>query len=494
MAIVIDNPLHGGHSEPEVPVKEVDTFAALALKAGMDRGTSSAKSIKVYNDTAASVFDEAWAALTNWVLPATPGWQVSAGRMFSTAQGGGSGGCRGISLAADENLRAVYHYRRVGAGSSGQIIIGVSNNTASTAPASAASQAFGLNLPVQDSTDIGSWNLGVNTAQNGQGQGALTAGDYVVTLTIDALYISVTMRKVDGTTECCVRRLRSGFSCNNLYIFNSDSRQLTGDSVGLINYRKSLSSMPTINFSEGLTHTGQWTGDGTNNFTISLPKTYDSRVPSPVAIMVHGNGTTETMWWLNGTQKVVSRALLDAGYIVVGASFGGSSTTWGNASSQAAYKAAYRYARDNYNIGAAVMYGQSMGGIEALNILASGAVPGIAALALTVPTYSLGQNYSNPSFTDVITGAYGISGDYASKTKGFDPALFDNHKFFGVPLYLVVATDDASVSPNENGLSLYYKSLTWSRSSTLVSTTGGHSVSLSGFTAGITSFFDGHAR
>lgn len=466
-----------------------NTWAAAANIAGSDRLRSALRSIADYDDTAGTIFTESWADMTGWTMPGTPGMQVSAGRMYSVGtQNAGSGGNHSFALGAAECLRVVMYINRPATGGSGGLIVGVSSDTAGGTPTSGAGAAFAVQFPANNTLPTlysGGSSSAITNAPT------LTAGDYIAVITVDLAYISISARKTDGTVEFVVRRARSGFSVNNIYLFNSDPRATSGLSVGALSARKSLTTITPRTHGEGVTYTTQWSGDGTNGWTVSLPANYDSRKPSPVAMCFHGNGSDETLGIYNSNQQLVTRALAAAGYIVVWAA-ASSTQTWGNAASQAANLAAYRYVRDNYNIGPVVFYGQSMGGIEALNALAMNVVPGVVAAAFTVPAYSLANNFANALFTSAITTAYSISASnpYAVASEGFDPARRDGGAFGAIPMWMLVATDDVSVNPAQNGLALYASVRSKSRASTLVTATGGHSIALGSYTAAIVSFFN----
>ena len=466
-----------------------DLPGALANLAAADRARSSALATMAYADTAASIFTEGWANLAAWALPGTAGVQVSGGKLFSTGlQGGGSGANHSYALGATENLRAVF-ILNVTQSPQGGIIIGVSQDAAGAAPAGGGGNAFGLYYG--PGSNWKGFENGGQTDLTAAGQSALANGSYIVTVMVDQTYISVTACLYDGSAVAATRRLRAGFAVNNLYVFNSDNQALAGISIGAMSARKSLATIAPRAFGEGLAPTVQWTGAAGNNFTISVPAGYDSRRAYPVAICFHGNGSDETFWLFDGNYNVMTRALLAAGFIVVGASYGANKFTWGAAVSQAAYQAAYRYVRDNYNIGAVALFGQSMGGIESLNTAAAGLIPGVVAMAFMVPTFSLANNFANPTFRDLIRSTYGIAADgsdYASKTLGFDPAAMPPNAFYGVPMSIVVATDDTAIVPGANGVALNASQAGYAKRLTYQATAGGHNTSVAPFAAGLAAF------
>jgi pimeloyl-ACP methyl ester carboxylesterase len=244
---------------------------------------------------------------------------------------------------------------------------------------------------------------------------------------------------------------------NNIAVFNSDSRNLTGHSVGKIGVRKATVTVTPRTGLEGLAPSPNWTTVGNANMRVALPTTYDSRKPAPVVMMFHGNGSNETHFADHVAGKAVANAFLAAGYIVVSAANGPNVSTWGAQAGLDAYYTAYQYVRDHYAIGPVVFYGNSMGGIESLLTLAERRIPGVVAWVGTVPVCNLSANYvgalNAQLFKPTIATAYGIAGDgsdYAAKTVGHDPVLKAGSAFRGVPMWVLVATDDVAVIPSEN--------------------------------------------
>lgn len=464
----------------------------LQARANSDQYASLANSRAGYEDTASTIFTEAWAsASANWTQGANP-CQVSGGVLYAGAtQGAGSGQNKSYALSASENLRAVFVVNLVTGGSSGGLAIGVSSDTAGGVPGAAAANAFCLYFRSFNTTPQ---QISSGAFSDLTGQNAFTSGTYIVTVTVDQTYISVVATKTDGTTEIYARRLRSGFTVNNLYIFNSDTRQLTGHGAGLCSARKGLQTITPRTHGEGSAKTVSWSGDGTNSWMVFLPDGYDSRKPLPVVMCFHGSGTNETAWISNGNYSALQRACVNAGYIVVSVSLNSSQTTWGNTASTDAYYAAYKYVRDNYAIGPVAIFANSMGGIESLNALAANKIPGVVAWVGTSATTNLLDNYNNATFTSSITSAYGIGGDYATKTAGKDPQLLPEYSFRQLPMLFITPTDDAVISSPNNALTFIPKMQAVCPLVTSTLTTGGHSFAIGPFLSQITSFFNAYAK
>lgn len=453
------------------PVADTLRLRNLTDLAASDRQKSSAQSRIAYED--ALNFQEAWTNLTAWSSGTAV--QVSGGLMYSAAQGAGSGINHSFALAGTDSLRAVFVLNYVSGLASGGVIIGVSKAAAGAAPAAGGGDMRGLYF---SSAGVQSMNNGAATFIGTQS----TTATFIVTLEVDANYISVIAVSTDGVTEWRSRFIRSDFTVNNIALFNSDARQLTGLSVGKLGARKGNATNTPRTDIEGLARTVNWTSIGNSAVRVALPANYDSRKPSPVVMLFHGNGSDENHWQTNGNGKAVAEAFVAAGYIAVAAANTPNVSTWGAQAGLDAYYNAYKYVRDRYNIGPVVFYGNSMGGLESLLTLAERRVPGVVAWLGTVPVTNLAANHTGALnaalFTATIRTAYGIAGDgsdYAAKTAGHDPALKAGTAFRGVPMWVLVATDDVAVIPSENFNVLEPIVSPFATELVRINATGGHS-------------------
>jgi pimeloyl-ACP methyl ester carboxylesterase len=144
----------------------------------------------------------------------------------------------------------------------------------------------------------------------------------------------------------------------------------------------------------------------------------------------------------------------------------------------------HRYVRDHYNIGPVIIGGQSMGGIAAMNLVASRKIPGVSGIMLFEPAFSLQSMYYSSTDPDSlipqITSAYGITGassgagSYAVQTAGYDPSLLFGYAFLGVPVWLTGSSSDAVVPFATNGQVLMANLTSFAPSITHFATTGDH--------------------
>lgn len=461
----------------------------LTTIATAERATALATSRVNWEDTASIV--ERWTDLTAWTPTAASNLQISGGNVYANGAGGNSGATRPWALGTTGVGRAVFVIRRViGASGSGGLGVGVS--TSAAAPTAGAATARALYVAAGGVNTVQSIDNGTFTTI---GTGSISAGTHVVTVVADPTYLSITLRKNDGSLEYRARWARAGFSIQSLYIFNSDANALTGGYIGPLAARQAIATSTSRAGIEDQFPGAHWTASGAANIRVATPTTYDSRRPLPVLMAFHGNGSNALHFADNANGYGVANAFLAAGYLVVSADNNANVSTWGAQAGLDAYYLAYKYVRDNYPIGPLVLYGNSMGGMEALLSLAERRLPGIAALILTVPATNLAENYANALFTATITTAYGISGDYAAKTAGHDPTLLPMTAYRGVPIWALYASDDASVTPAANWQTFAPLITPYSPEVVTTVVTGGHSTaSIASNAAAMVTFADKYTK
>lgn len=439
----------------------------LAARAAYDVATSMGKSRVAVED--ADQYVENWADLTAW---AGTGAQVSGGSAFAPASGQTAGIGHSYRVDSSNIARVTIMVNFVAGATSGQgVFVGFGKQTVGTAPAAGAADGRGIYFRSYGDTSNQSELRPLDSGA--QSNAITTTGSAVwwVTFTADEAYLSATAYCPATGVEAHVRWTRddAAFPLNNLNIMLNDTRGTAGSSVGVVAGRRGGLVTTKPRQAGRSAHWGSASGDG---FRIALPASYDSRQPCPVVILFHGNGSDESHWITNANGVAVDTALLNAGFMTIAAANTGATSTWGSDDGLAAYTAAYRYARDHYNVGAVCFYANSMGGIESLNALARDTIPGVAAWAGTSPTYDLAENHANSLFTATIDAAYG--GDFVNNAVGHDPAKMDARLFRGIPMWMLIATDDTSVTPAANGQALY-AAVSPFVPTTKVEVTGGHS-------------------
>jgi len=194
--------------------------------------------------------------------------------------------------------------------------------------------------------------------------------------------------------------------------------------------------------------------------------------PTKVVIYFHGSGETENDAFTGAGKGIVDK-LLSEGYIV--ASSLGTGNGWGNAASQASYKALYDYLIANYNVSNVYFIGQSMGGLASLNLIAGGTVPKVDGWYGIGPVTNLAAAYAN-GFSSLIEAAYGFSGgaNYASATAGYDPNLLATSSFATVRYRYTSSFSDTTVTRASNTALMQAKTSIVSPESLIITATGPH--------------------
>jgi hypothetical protein len=150
--------------------------------------------------------------------------------------------------------------------------------------------------------------------------------------------------------------------------------------------------------------------------------------PRGLVIWCHGRGGAATDY-TGSIRAATATALLDAGYMVGGTAAHGDN--FGNDASLADIKAFYDMVHAAYPVSDVIMWGESMGALDALLISAGvKSVPTVRGAMIFSGVCSLANAYAgigDVGFTAQINTAFGITGSspntYAELTAGYDPAL-----------------------------------------------------------------------
>ena len=467
------------------------TSAALSkntmIESSQSQSSSSiSNSLITYQDI--PTVTESWSDLSSWVATSPVGVQVSNGRLYSIGANSGKNAINyPLGLTLGENFRAEFVLRgQTIAGSSGGVMIGFDTQSSGATPSSGGTNLYGLYFKnAGEPQKVVSGSLVDLEAGNDPFD---RLSDYIVTVTLDSVYLSIVASKISDGTEVRYRSLRSAFAPNNFQIFNSDAGALGGMAIDKLYMSRSVKSF-TIDAQYA---PKVWTGDSLSNFKLYLPVGYDSRKPLNLCIGFHGNGSDENHWSTNTNGKNARAAIVGAGFAFLGCTYATNKTTWGAQSSLDSYYRAYEWFRSKYPLGSVVFYGNSMGGIESLLAIAEKKIPNVRAWAGTNPTTNLSNNYENALFTAAINTAYGISGanTYDIATAGHDPILKAPSDFYAVPMIFVTATDDTVVSPSENTDRFISEVATIGESELVVIPSGGHSANFQPYMQSIIDFYN----
>lgn len=470
-------------AEKYAPSRSASLVSGDALRAISQRSKSHTQANARNAAAVSTVAVEDWADLVGWTPAVAGGVVVSAGKLFAGAPVSGKNKATfPLNRAANGRFRAVFvvdHIVNEPTGSSGDVIIGFSTDAANAVPSTGAAGMYAVSVSTTDTKGVRGFTSGASVNLSSYTNGSPT-GVYTFTLTIDDTHASVAVRRDSGADEYFMRWPLSSFTPTTLVIFNSDVRGLTGSSVRGFSTVREITSIPAFQTAPApLSH---FSISGSVGLRVTTPIGYDATMPTPAVVMFHGATSDDGHWGTNTNGKAVADAFLAAGFIVIAAGHLTNKVTYGAQASLDGYARAYDLARANYNIGAVVYYGNSMGGIESLLSLSQAQIPGVAAWIGSVPTASLYACWSPASGfldrTSEIRNAYGIATDgtdYAVKTAGHDPLLVDPELYRGVPMLAVVATDDLSVDYTRNWIPFSEKMTPHVTEIQTIWATGGHS-------------------
>jgi acetyl esterase/lipase len=216
------------------------------------------------------------------------------------------------------------------------------------------------------------------------------------------------------------------------------------------------------------------TAAGEQSVRIAMPAGYDSRIPVPLVLYMHGSGGNATSP-ITDIDTTVYSALVANGFAVASSDQHGNN--WGNDSAVADMVTLYKYVTARYAVGPILLMGQSMGGLSSLRTLAARQIPGVVGWLGIYPVTNLANLYSLGTYTSAIKTAYGIASDgsdYASKTAGADPNLLDASLFRGVPMRFYASTGDAVVPRAQNSDLLAARVANINPEATIVVCSGNH--------------------
>lgn len=210
----------------------------------------------------------------------------------------------------------------------------------------------------------------------------------------------------------------------------------------------------------------------------AVPQGYDPVAGADLVLYHHGAGElSDGPFGGDPLKLAVVDALSRAGHLI--AACDARADNWGNAASAPDYDALLAECRARHNVRRVVVLSQSMGGLSGLQqvarMVAAGDAP--AAWAGIYPVASLANLYDAGTFAAAIRTAHGIApdgSDYAAKTAGRDPMLFDPAALGTVPLRAWASPADTVVAKAANADALATRFATTNRAVPVVACLGDH--------------------
>jgi len=174
-----------------------------------------------------------------------------------------------------------------------------------------------------------------------------------------------------------------------------------------------------------------------------------------LVICAHGhNGNQAT---INSSRMIETRdRFIDNGWIVASPFAHGNS--WGNDVCIADYVRVHAWSTLNLSTTKTLLHGQSMGGLNLVNVLSRNAIPDVLAFVSIDGALNLATAFAAAAYKSAIRAAYGIAADgsdYAALTAGHDGVLLPPSSFDGTRILLEASPADTSISKTNNA-DLFY--------------------------------------
>lgn len=182
----------------------------------------------------------------------------------------------------------------------------------------------------------------------------------------------------------------------------------------------------------------------TDKALICVPAGVDEGESVVLAMCSHGSGGTEQQ--INLPRMVQIRdGLLDRGFIV--ASAFAHDRAWANNAALADWVRLHGWVNAHYPVTDVLLHGESMGGLTMLVLAGTGAVPHLRATVSVDGAMNLRAAYDG-NYGAQIRSAYGIASDgsdYAAKTAGHDPCLFEPSQYAQQRIMLSASPADTAI-------------------------------------------------
>jgi acetyl esterase/lipase len=469
-----------------------DALDVLERRAGPDREIAITAARKDYEDSA--VWNDQLTSLASpWVTAGGP--VLSSGRVFGPPSGFGVAQ-RPIASPASGRIRllARLSFKDPGSGRAGEAVgLALTDRTSAQLAAPDFSRFLGILISHDVGANLRKVTINVNGTQTYLTQIPTGNADYLLGITRDDIGgFGLFVRRTDGTFFEERQLINPGtitWTPSQVCIFTNDTRgSAAGSGIGPVGWRGGPGSITPRTGLEAVSETLVLGGNGTTTegWRLSLPKSYDSRVPMPLLIHCHGgNGTAYDP---GGPGHVSFDLASSYGFIVASGNMvydvGKVNSFGGPAALNSIYEL-YKWVRGRFPIGAVFLSGVSMGGLPVMNTLADRRIPGIAGAVLGAPVLNLRWYWDNrltnaaltPSIPD-FKASFGITSDVLADVRThadpYDPMLRDASAYRGTPVLIFQSPADTSATSPENANMMVTKLTGASVDVTAVTATGPH--------------------
>lgn len=267
----------------------------------------------------------------------------------------------------------------------------------------------------------GSWAIYSIVFAAGAGTGAMYRNGTFIG-TVAALSAGMTRLTLGANTQSSPTFFFDG-DIGRCLVFN---RVLTNDELFGVN--RDLGAMYGIGVkssgsspNQGRTRAQLTMADG-NKATIMVPESYVPGNPTPLLLVSHGNGASDTCITLSGGPMAITDMALSLGMIVA-ASDGGGTAVIGNSVQRAADLVLLKYLQATYSIGKIILGAQSAGGQATLKHILIDGMSNVVGWIGWYTSWSLANAADTwATGAGLIGTAYGVVSPYTSSAANF-PAV-----------------------------------------------------------------------
>ena len=449
----------------------------------------------------ATEFVEPWSSLSGWT---STGVQVSGNKLYGVSGANPSAATKAFAVAAGASARVVARIYN-DASTPKTAYIGFQFGGVA-APAVNSPNFIGVGVQGTSSGRAGSY-VGANFASS-TGQAALTdspiltTGFYDAIVSMDATTISLVLRRDSDGMEWSLSVPRSNApnsgAVSYVVAYNGDSRGVNAVATHIqpLGAKKSLTGL-RLKTAGGVNIEGERRRviHPGNGWRVQVPRGYTGKVAHPLVLFCHQASTgNRNSVWSESRMLPVTNALEAAGYMLASADDSGD--RWGNQASLDNYAALVEYIQTNYNVSYVALLAPSMGGLSALNLIATEALTNVRAMAGIAPVCDLAKMYADAAWTSAIETAYSFSGsaNYAAATDGYDPMLADAALFATVPIRIWASSSDTVVPEADHADAFAAKLAGVNPDISIVACTGAHLAADQYRAAEVVAFLDGYMR
>lgn len=206
--------------------------------------------------------------------------------------------------------------------------------------------------------------------------------------------------------------------------------------------------------------------------TIYEPTGYTPGDPVYLLLCCHSAGRTSTdPFGTEGNACIASARA--AGYLC--AASDAQNTAWGNAASCTDYLDLITYCEATYDVQGIMLWGSSMGGLNALTLAGYLRPANVRGALLIQPVCALNETYvDHPAFDPSIDTAYGMTGYSAGTVGAYDPFDRPASEYAGLRYRFYASASDTYVSKTLNADAMSAKIASVATEADVVTVTGEH--------------------